>query len=593
MKTILVVDDMAVFREPIAASLRLAGYQTLCAVDGEEALRITRASHPDLILLDASMPKMDGLSFLKYLRADSTIAGTPVILLTALAEKKYVLAAASLGVKDYLLKSRFRLAELLERIKRFDVLPATAPASAEKDTSPISTDNRSRADRSSPGKSTPPEQRAEEQQTDIPILLTGEQFLRKVDKVFQTKTLSGVIAEVIALAGSARGDTSDLAGLIARDPMLSVRVLKTANSAAYASGGPLVTTIQGAISKIGCRAVRNVAATLGVFDCMPVASADGFDPIRCWQHSFAVAQLCERLVAAYSPQEAGLAYLVGLCHDLGDIFVRTQFSREYQQVIEIAGQTGKNIEELRSHMLGVTPVQMVSAVLKSLSLPEAIREPIEMMHSQNKRRADNRLAQALWMAENYANAAMIASSPSSQIVPLTRAFCQAAVANPNPPLPDPQKLRDEVLCLAASLAKLSRAEEAKLLAPMFKRATAKVWVARHAGMSDFDPIAVAVQSLAEHAVHEQLPTPQEMQDLHGLIIVAPSPGEAAILQSNFQTMQSNAQNTGQKLATLAIAAEAPRSESQADSLSCRLCLTLNDLAAFIATLRPESAKEAA
>jgi CheY-like chemotaxis protein len=610
MKTILVVDDMAVFREPIAASLRLSGYKTLCAVDGEEALRITRANHPALILLDVAMPKMDGLTVLKHLRGDAAIANTPVILLTAVAETKIVLAAASLGVKDYLLKSRFRLNELLERIKRFDVLPNTAahPATAAlpQQPSPQSAATPSKLPAqtamhgaarpagtvSSAGKTTP----ADKQRADIPVVLTREQFLAKVQRIFQAKALSGVIAQVIALAGSPRGDTAELAELaelISRDPMLSVRVLQTANSATYASTGSLVTTIQAAITKIGFNAIRNIAATLGVFDCMPEASADGFNPIRCWQHSFAVAQLCERLVANYSVEEAGLAYLVGLCHDLGDIFVRTQFSREYQQVIEIAGKTGKNIEELHSLMLGVSPMQIASAVLKGMSIPPAIREPIEILHSQNKRRTDNRLAQALWMAENYANAAMLASSPISQIVPLTRAFCRAAVANPNPPLPDAQKLRDEVLCLTASLARLSHVDEAKLLAPMFNSASAKVWVARHAGISQFDPIAVAVESLAEHAIHEQLPTPKETQELHGLIIVAPTPGAAGILKNNFEAIQSNTVHLGHKLPTLAISAEAPRSESQADLLSCRSCVALDELAAFIATLSTNSAQKAA
>ena len=127
---ILVVDDMAVFREPIAASLRLAGYETICAADGEEALRFARAQHPDLILLDASMPKMDGLTVLRELRCDSEIAKTPVILLTAVSDKKHVVAAGALGVREYLLKSPFRLKDLLERIAK---LEATAASTASVD----------------------------------------------------------------------------------------------------------------------------------------------------------------------------------------------------------------------------------------------------------------------------------------------------------------------------------------------------------------------------------------------------------------------------------------------------------------------------
>ena len=109
MSTLLIVDDTAIFRDPVAASLRLVGHEVLCAADGVEALNITRARHPDLILLDIAMPKMDGVAFLKVLRAEQSIARTPVILLTAVSDERYAREAKSLGVADLLLKSRFKL----------------------------------------------------------------------------------------------------------------------------------------------------------------------------------------------------------------------------------------------------------------------------------------------------------------------------------------------------------------------------------------------------------------------------------------------------------------------------------------------------
>jgi hypothetical protein len=78
--------------------------------------------------------------------------------------------------------------------------------------------------------------------------------------------------------------------------MLSARVLHVANSAAYASARPVVHTIPDAVRQVGMSTVRNVASSLGIFEAMPPSSADGFNPIRCWQHSLAVAMLCERLV---------------------------------------------------------------------------------------------------------------------------------------------------------------------------------------------------------------------------------------------------------------------------------------------------------
>ena len=123
-KRILVVDDMPAVREPIAASLRMAGYRTDLAADGRQALEVMRAQRPDLVLLDVAMPGMDGLAVLEAMRAFPETASVPVVLLTGESDKETVLAAAKWGVKDYLLKSSFSLPQLLARIRRH--LPAAA-----------------------------------------------------------------------------------------------------------------------------------------------------------------------------------------------------------------------------------------------------------------------------------------------------------------------------------------------------------------------------------------------------------------------------------------------------------------------------------
>lgn len=128
---ILVVDDMPIFRDPIAASLHLAGFDTLRASNGKEALAMVKSRRPDLILLDIAMPEMDGLTFLENLRETDDFSATPVILLTAIAEKRYIVKARALGANDYMLKSRFRFKDLLERIHRhLPRLPAPSPAAS-------------------------------------------------------------------------------------------------------------------------------------------------------------------------------------------------------------------------------------------------------------------------------------------------------------------------------------------------------------------------------------------------------------------------------------------------------------------------------
>ena len=162
--------------------------------------------------------------------------------------------------------------------------------------------------------------------------------------------------------------------------MLSARILQAANSASYSTGGPPVATIPAAIKKVGFSMVRNVAAALGVFDAVPNTCGDGFNPIQCWQHSFAVVQLCEQL-AAQCAEQCGLAYVIGLCHDLGQLYVRMQFSDEYARLLETTAGTGRPIELLYQEMLGASLSELGGAVLRKMALPEAIRLPIETLHS--------------------------------------------------------------------------------------------------------------------------------------------------------------------------------------------------------------------
>ena len=128
MSRILVVDDMAAIREPVAASLRMAGYKTEMARDGREALEAMKARRPDLVLLDVSMPGLGGIEVLELMRGDPATALVPVILLTAEADRDCVLAAGKWGVRDYILKSSFSLPQLLARIRKH--LPPVTPATA-------------------------------------------------------------------------------------------------------------------------------------------------------------------------------------------------------------------------------------------------------------------------------------------------------------------------------------------------------------------------------------------------------------------------------------------------------------------------------
>ena len=113
---ILVVEDDAVVRELIEFKLSGAGHQILLEADGEAGLSTAKTARPDLVILDWMMPKLTGLEVCEAIRADESIAGIPVLLLTARAQESDVEKGFAAGANDYLLKP-FSPRELLSRVE--------------------------------------------------------------------------------------------------------------------------------------------------------------------------------------------------------------------------------------------------------------------------------------------------------------------------------------------------------------------------------------------------------------------------------------------------------------------------------------------
>jgi adenylate cyclase len=111
-----VVDDDPTNVELLRVRLSAQGYEVVTAVDGEEALERARELEPDLVLLDVMMPKLDGISVLKELKADGTLGFIPIILLTAKAEARDIINGLEAGADDYLTKP-FEHAALVARVR--------------------------------------------------------------------------------------------------------------------------------------------------------------------------------------------------------------------------------------------------------------------------------------------------------------------------------------------------------------------------------------------------------------------------------------------------------------------------------------------
>lgn len=116
MALIVVAEDDAGTRTLIATVLRKDGHDVLAVDDGEQALAIIRSRKPALVISDVQMPRMDGFQMLAQLRMETTVAATPVILLTSLQERAHMRIGMTSGADDYITKP-FRPGELREAVQ--------------------------------------------------------------------------------------------------------------------------------------------------------------------------------------------------------------------------------------------------------------------------------------------------------------------------------------------------------------------------------------------------------------------------------------------------------------------------------------------
>lgn len=114
-RRVLLADDDPALRRLIGTTLGTEDFDLLQAVDGEEALRIARQEHPELVLLDVNMPKLDGFEVCRHLKSEPETSGIKVVMLTARAAEVDRVRGREAGADDYFIKP-FSPVQLLNKV---------------------------------------------------------------------------------------------------------------------------------------------------------------------------------------------------------------------------------------------------------------------------------------------------------------------------------------------------------------------------------------------------------------------------------------------------------------------------------------------
>jgi CheY-like chemotaxis protein len=124
MKKILIVDDQLEVRELVQVTLEIGDYQILAAENGQQAMDVAQAEHPDIILLDIMMPgsNVDGLEVCRRLKNDPATADMTIVMLSAKGQESDIEAGRQAGADDYFTKpfSPIALIEKVEEVMNKD-----------------------------------------------------------------------------------------------------------------------------------------------------------------------------------------------------------------------------------------------------------------------------------------------------------------------------------------------------------------------------------------------------------------------------------------------------------------------------------------
>jgi two-component system cell cycle response regulator len=124
---ILTVDDSRVVRMIVSRAFKNYDCQIIEASNGAEGLDLVAREHPDCIILDVTMPVLDGLQMLTKLRADAASVNIPVVMLTAESSQENIAKADQLGISGYVAKP-FKEDQLVEKVRRAAPLQLKAAA---------------------------------------------------------------------------------------------------------------------------------------------------------------------------------------------------------------------------------------------------------------------------------------------------------------------------------------------------------------------------------------------------------------------------------------------------------------------------------
>lgn len=197
-------------------------------------------------------------------------------------------------------------------------------------------------------------------------------------KARQLPSLSAAVTALLASMERENVDTATLVGMIARDPGLTMRVLRVANSAFYGLSSH-VGAIGEAVVVIGFHAVRSLALAAAVVDMFPQTDAVKFDRLALWRHAIGTG-VAAKVIAARLGRNPETAFTAGLLHDIGKFVLYAHFPDIFNAVLARRAHDRSTMMEAERALLGFDHSGIAYEVARRWRLPPPIQQALRDHH---------------------------------------------------------------------------------------------------------------------------------------------------------------------------------------------------------------------
>lgn len=204
------------------------------------------------------------------------------------------------------------------------------------------------------------------------------------------------VNQIIALTSRADCPPKKLVGVIERDPIVTIKVLKVVNSAFFGLSKE-VTSVQHSVVYVGLNTIKNVAISVAMSGVLPKDNEAGLDMEAFWKNSLAVGVIAKMLAEKHRvpPNEQADYFVAGLLHNIGKVLFAHFFPGEYKEVLDKSEKEKIPLHKVEKELLGIDHCQLGSLVAKEWKLPDNLRQCIRAHHTMVNDYGDNILLVAI------------------------------------------------------------------------------------------------------------------------------------------------------------------------------------------------------